>query len=1053
MNNRLYFLGNCIEIKNAAPWQYRIMEKVNMISLKYSEEFENRIVNYRLSDYCEYGIQQFQKCIEMFSDELLIIMADEFQMYDYNRTDIENWVSLNGHFKQVQQKIEDIQRNIKIYGNNLNKKIDYDFTPKYHFVGGGFGVKGAIKGIFTADVANWTMNKVSNRIKRREKRRLDEYLSSIKAGALTEELKSELQKGMYEDMFSCVYRIFEGAESKDDLLSFYYDNEKKDAEKIYSAFKSGRVSSDNKKNTLTELIETYPLELKYYYLAMLYFPKDIEEIINFASSVCTPDCEIMADEFQKEIEKSLDYFLMFFKNEDDVKIAFLNEITNNYKDFLKSLAEKKFLFSNMKNVYSSLLIDEFDGIMTIEYRYNGLREICIDNTSIRLGKTYIPISEIVSINRVRSSGLEIKGEKSIISVDLQPDTIDQTIILLKMVVGYLLLSNLFTNETKIINVLINCSGLDLKNKDAIKKLISTEYSLEHYSSDKVKKIRLAGRIDCLKKALCDQIQPCTISNVDNKNEKFTEIRKLFSNEKTQDILLFDYCNYDGCKSGYLLFYNELVVYNGNKILRIPNSEISNVDSDENEIYVIRNDMRISIFKNCKIDFDETDYIEIIAFALIGLGAPFLKYQKSNDVEWDTRYLVSQGEYKSNCECKTMDLIAELEVMKIPQYIDVLPNTGGNNLAIEYRKQIRIPERETIILSKIVISKNQYTGFALTNEAFYYSYNNGNNRISITDIVGVDYKEETKIFSKIGKLCIYSRRETNPTVGGGFVYKKIEVANEKAMLKEDVRQNYLDIIRYGLLALGADLSKEAGDGYWESNRWQGEFLSIKGKYVEFYQQKEKQSFENTITTYTVNTDDTEKNRTSSEQVNATQIIKAAVQSIYKGDFQEGIAILNEYVGQNNNEAQYELANIYEYGPSGIQDLNKAFYLYDLSAKQGNSFSMCALADCYFNGHGCTTDKKLAIEWYEKAIKQDNEIAFYKMAEMYSKGEYVAKDIIKALDLYEHAIKKNYTPAMLGTAQIYLAGEVVGINKEYAKKLIEMAASNGNTKGYELLNSIN
>jgi hypothetical protein len=77
-------------------------------------------------------------------------------------------------------------------------------------------------------------------------------------------------------------------------------------------------------------------------------------------------------------------------------------------------------------------------------------------------------------------------------------------------------------------------------------------------------------------------------------------------------------------------------------------------------------------------------------------------------------------------------------------------------------------------------------------------------------------------------------------------------------------------------------------------------------------------------------------------------------------------------QDNVEAQWQLANIYENGCEAVpQDLQKAFYWYDRSANNGYAVAQHFLGKLYYNGTGCEKNLEKAIYWFKKAVEQGSD----------------------------------------------------------------------------------
>ena len=131
------------------------------------------------------------------------------------------------------------------------------------------------------------------------------------------------------------------------------------------------------------------------------------------------------------------------------------------------------------------------------------------------------------------------------------------------------------------------------------------------------------------------------------------------------------------------------------------------------------------------------------------------------------------------------------------------------------------------------------------------------------------------------------------------------------------------------------------------------------------------------------------------------------------------------------AQYKLAWNYRIGIAIKQNLDKAFYLFQQTARQGDANAQNKLAYTYYNGIGVEQNFEKAFYWFQKAAKQGVAISQYNLAFIYYKGkEGIEQNFEKAFYWFQQAAKKGEILAQNRLADIYAYGE--GTFKKNPKK---------------------
>jgi len=128
----------------------------------------------------------------------------------------------------------------------------------------------------------------------------------------------------------------------------------------------------------------------------------------------------------------------------------------------------------------------------------------------------------------------------------------------------------------------------------------------------------------------------------------------------------------------------------------------------------------------------------------------------------------------------------------------------------------------------------------------------------------------------------------------------------------------------------------------------------------------------------------------------------------------------------------------------KNYDKAFKLYEIDAKRGDTKAQNALSYLYFNGLGVSKDKNKGLFWLEKAANLNDAIAQYDLGMMYLSGYIVDKDSIAAFNWLTSASQQNHIEAEYNLALMYYNGDGVDINATASVELLDRAAKKGHIK---------
>ncbi|WP_457578020.1 tetratricopeptide repeat protein [Desulfomarina sp.] len=106
-----------------------------------------------------------------------------------------------------------------------------------------------------------------------------------------------------------------------------------------------------------------------------------------------------------------------------------------------------------------------------------------------------------------------------------------------------------------------------------------------------------------------------------------------------------------------------------------------------------------------------------------------------------------------------------------------------------------------------------------------------------------------------------------------------------------------------------------------------------------------------------------------------------------------------------DAQKWVAFMYTKGRGVPQDLDKAFFWTEKTARRGDANSQYLLGRCYQFGTGTEKDLAKALHWYRKSAGQGNINGLYAMGNLYRKGIGVTVNHMRAYACYRAAAEKG------------------------------------------------
>lgn len=151
-------------------------------------------------------------------------------------------------------------------------------------------------------------------------------------------------------------------------------------------------------------------------------------------------------------------------------------------------------------------------------------------------------------------------------------------------------------------------------------------------------------------------------------------------------------------------------------------------------------------------------------------------------------------------------------------------------------------------------------------------------------------------------------------------------------------------------------------------------------------------------------------------------------------------------QGHAEAQFCLADAISRGEGIEQNKKLAAYWWRKSAESGFVASQYNLGTALASGVGCEKNTVEALHWLMKAAKAGDHEAQFNVGYLHETGDGIPQDFQEAFRWYEKASGQNDADAQLALAKMFLDGRGTIRDYEQARKLLLLAAENGNSRAF-------
>jgi len=172
----------------------------------------------------------------------------------------------------------------------------------------------------------------------------------------------------------------------------------------------------------------------------------------------------------------------------------------------------------------------------------------------------------------------------------------------------------------------------------------------------------------------------------------------------------------------------------------------------------------------------------------------------------------------------------------------------------------------------------------------------------------------------------------------------------------------------------------------------------------------------------------------------------------GKDSEALAHVRKAAGTGDPVAIDWLAWFYDEGRVVAADKKKAADYYRQAAEKGEPHAEWRYGVMLDTGEGVVLDSAAAMGWFRKSAAQKFSNAYVSMGVMYSGGRGVDRDYAKALDSYRQAAKLHNIHAFNEIGVVFLNGEGIPPDKIEATAYFIIAATHGDNRAQEQLNSI-
>lgn len=172
----------------------------------------------------------------------------------------------------------------------------------------------------------------------------------------------------------------------------------------------------------------------------------------------------------------------------------------------------------------------------------------------------------------------------------------------------------------------------------------------------------------------------------------------------------------------------------------------------------------------------------------------------------------------------------------------------------------------------------------------------------------------------------------------------------------------------------------------------------------------------------------------------------------GKDKEALAQVSKVAATGDATALDWMGWFYDEGRGVAADKPRAADYYRQAAEKGEPHAEWRYGVMLDTPEGVSLDSAAAMGWFRKSAAQGYSNAYVSMGVMYSGGRGVGRDYAKALDCYRQGAKLHNVHAFNEIGIVYLNGEGVPPDKIEATAYFIIAATHGDTRAKEHLDTM-
>lgn len=173
----------------------------------------------------------------------------------------------------------------------------------------------------------------------------------------------------------------------------------------------------------------------------------------------------------------------------------------------------------------------------------------------------------------------------------------------------------------------------------------------------------------------------------------------------------------------------------------------------------------------------------------------------------------------------------------------------------------------------------------------------------------------------------------------------------------------------------------------------------------------------------------------------QMLKHALFAYATSDYQTAYQRLNSLALQDNADAQYYLATLYDDGRGVEANPAMAAFWYRRAAKLGHVNAQYNIGVAHANGDGVQKNMIDAVRWWRVAAISGSINAQFNLGIMYLKGDGIRRDASEAVHWWNKAAQQGDPAAQYNLGALYANGQGVSQNVHTALNWWTRAAEQG------------